>query len=419
MSVVVYQQEQGQEQQDLISYIHGKPANTHTSAEQHFCACFFADTTSLSLNFPMYLMIYVNVQFSLTIPTPFHQQNNMKPPLLLLTLLALAVFAPLLSVQSADVAVFPVGDPPSETHLLVAAAADGHDDANTCDAVQPFANLGDGLPGSDSPPLCSLPFQPFRLDDWGLMYLDYWRGEHFRSNAQVISLSLLGLFAAMAFVVSPWRTKSPPPSDAESPYSIFIRTISSGTKCMDVLPSETLGSVKQRLKVRYGPFVLLELSRVYCRTFDTHITSFSSSLLLQIGSACYITYDGRILSNSRSLVLLGIDRDATLHVRGRLLGGMPSSEDEKDENASSSSASKAKSDDGIVDESDLEAENVYDIFQDLNLLSPHYFEHEDKFRVYHDIDVGDKNKYIVSSNEISSLHNYLRRDALLGKQKTS
>jgi hypothetical protein len=188
---------------------------------------------------------------------------------------------------------------------------------------------------------------------------------------------------------------------------------------MDVLPSETLGSVKQRLKVRYGPFVLLELSRVYCRTFDTHITSFSSSLLLQIGSACYITYDGRILSNSRSLVLLGIDRDATLHVRGRLLGGMPSSEDEKDENASSSSASKAKSDDGIVDESDLEAENVYDIFQDLNLLSPHYFEHEDKFRVYHDIDVGDKNKYIVSSNEISSLHNYLRRDALLGKQKTS
>jgi hypothetical protein len=154
----------------------------------------------------------------------------MRKPYLLVALLTFALCASFfVSVQGADVAAV---------------------QPDSCDAVQSFADFGNGLPGSDSPPpLSSLPFQPFRLDDWGLMYLDYWRGEHFRSNAQVISLSLLGLFAAMAFVASPWRSKSPPPSDAESPYSIFIRTISRGTKCMDVLPSETLGSVKQRLQV--------------------------------------------------------------------------------------------------------------------------------------------------------------------------
>jgi serine/threonine protein kinase len=52
------------------------------------------------------------------------------------------------------------------------------------------------------------------------------------------------------------------------------------------------------------------------------LTSPISSLLLQIGADCYITYEGRKLSDSGTMVSLGIDRDATLHVRGRLLGGM-------------------------------------------------------------------------------------------------
>jgi hypothetical protein len=38
-------------------------------------------------------------------------------------------------------------------------------------------------------------------------------------------------------------------------------------------------------------------------------------------ATCYVTYEGRILSDSCSLAALGIDRDATLIVRGRLLGG--------------------------------------------------------------------------------------------------
>jgi hypothetical protein len=163
----------------------------------------------------------------------------MKKPYLLVAVLTFALCASVLvSVQGADVAT--VG-------------------GNSCDTAV-------GLPGSgDSFPPSSLPFQPFRLDDWGLMYLDYWRGEHFRSNAQVISLSLLGLFAAMAFVARPWSS-APPPSDAESPYSIFIRTVSSGTKCMDVVPSETLGSVKERLKVR----LLFALCLVFFYVFDQY-----------------------------------------------------------------------------------------------------------------------------------------------------
>jgi hypothetical protein len=46
------------------------------------------------------------------------------------------------------------------------------------------------------------------------------------------------------------------------------------------------------------------------------------SLLLQIGADCYVTNEGRILSELCTLASLGIDRDSTLHVCGRLLGGM-------------------------------------------------------------------------------------------------
>jgi hypothetical protein len=176
------------------------------------------------------LTIYVNVQFSLTIPTPFHSQDIMKPSLLL-TLLALALFAPLLSVQSADVAVCPVGDPPSDSHLLIAAAADGHDDSSASS---------------------SLFFQAFSRDIWGLTYMDYWRGVHHRrKGAQVVDVPLSSLFgsliAAAVWLISLWRR--PVAAPGSSAYSIFIRTLSGKTRCMDVLPSETFGSVKQRLQV--------------------------------------------------------------------------------------------------------------------------------------------------------------------------
>jgi hypothetical protein len=109
--------------------------------------------------------------------------------------------------------------------------------------VQPFAEC---FSSCDSPPPpSSLLFQPFHLDDWGLMYLDYWRGELSRSGAQVISLSLVGLFAAFMCIVSIWRRETVP-----SPYSIFIRTLSNRTRVLDVLPSDTLGAIKQRLQVR-------------------------------------------------------------------------------------------------------------------------------------------------------------------------
>jgi hypothetical protein len=179
------------------------------------------------------LTIYVNVQFSLTIPTPFHSQDIMKPHLLLLTLLALALFAPLLSVQSADVAVCPVGDPPSDSHLLIAAAADGHDDSSASSAFF---------------------FQAFPRDIWGLTYMDYWRGVHHRrKGAQVVEFalsSLVGtLVAAAVWLICLWRR---PVSDpGSSAYSIFIRTLSGKTKVLDVLPAETFGSVKQRLQVCY------------------------------------------------------------------------------------------------------------------------------------------------------------------------
>jgi hypothetical protein len=108
----------------------------------------------------------------------------------------------------------------------------------------------------NNPPIA--PFQPFRLDDWGAMYLDYWRGEPSRSSAQVISMSLFGLFAAFMFVVvTPWRQKKS--SSAKSPFSIFIRTLSSETKILDVRPSDTLGSVKQQLQVSICTIVTLAL----------------------------------------------------------------------------------------------------------------------------------------------------------------
>jgi hypothetical protein len=105
-----------------------------------------------------------------------------------------------------------------------------------------------------SPP-SSAPFQPFRLDDWGAMYLDYWRGEPSRSSAQVIALSLLGLFAAFVYVVTPWRKS---PSFASEPrFSMLIRTLSSGARVLDARPSDTLGSVKQQLQVSTCTIVTL------------------------------------------------------------------------------------------------------------------------------------------------------------------
>jgi hypothetical protein len=159
---------------------------------------------------------------------PF-QQDIMKPPLLLF-LLALALFVPLLSVQSADVAVCPVAIHRLESHLLIAAAADGHNNA----------------------PFSSFFFQAFPRDIWGLTYLHYWRGVHHRRDgAQVVEFALSSLVgtvvAAAVWLICLWRR---PVSDpGSSAYSIFIRTISGKTSCMDVLPSETFGSVKQRLQV--------------------------------------------------------------------------------------------------------------------------------------------------------------------------
>jgi hypothetical protein len=53
-----------------------------------------------------------------------------------------------------------------------------------------------------------------------------------------------------------------------------------------------------------------------------------------------MTYQGRILSDDNcALSSLGIDRDATFHVRGRLLGGAPGDDDEKTPSPTASSSS--------------------------------------------------------------------------------